>query len=87
MARFRPTARLIGLSPDPATVRALALSWGITSMSIGRYSTTDELVWFAVESAVQNGLIHAGSGGARAGRRTRSSEWSSHRRAANRPRP
>jgi pyruvate kinase len=60
MARFRPTARLIGLSPDQATVRALALSWGITSLSIGTYSTTDELVWFAVETAVQHGLIYAG---------------------------
>ena len=34
MARFRPTARLIGLSPDPSTVRALALSWGVTSLQV-----------------------------------------------------
>src|SRR5258706_7736393 len=60
MARFRPSARLIGLSPNPATVRALALSWGITSLPIGTYSTTDEVVWFAVEGAVQHGLGHAG---------------------------
>ncbi len=60
MARFRPTARLIGLSPDPATVRALALSWGISPLKIGMYSTTDELVWFAVETALQNDLIAAG---------------------------
>jgi pyruvate kinase len=60
MARFRPAARLIGLSPDPATVRALALTWGITSLAIDTYSTTDEVVWFAVEVAVQNGLVHAG---------------------------
>ena len=60
MARFRPTARLIGLSPDPATVRALALSWGISPLSIGTYSTTDELVWFAVETAVHSGLIGTG---------------------------
>jgi pyruvate kinase len=60
MARFRPAARLIGLSPNPATVRALALTWGITSLPIDTYSTTDEVVWFAVEVAVQHGLIHAG---------------------------
>ena len=60
MARFRPAARLIGLSPNPATVRALALSWGITSLAIDTYSTTDEVVWFAVETAVHHGLVHSG---------------------------
>ena len=59
MARFRPSARLIGLSPDPETVRALALSWGITSLHVETYKNTDELVWFAVEKAVQNGLVHS----------------------------
>ena len=60
MARFRPTARLIGLSPDPATVRALALSWGIQSLQVSTYETTDELVWHAVESAVHNDLVRTG---------------------------
>ena len=60
MARFRPTARLIGLSPDPSTVRALALSWGIKTLQVSTYSTTDELVWHAVESAVHHDLVHSG---------------------------
>ncbi len=60
MARFRPSARLIGLSPDPVTVRALALSWGVTSLQVETYTTTDELVWFAVESAVRKGLVRSG---------------------------
>jgi pyruvate kinase len=60
MARFRPAARLIGLSPDPATVRALSLSWGVTSLQVETYTTTDQLVWFAVESAVQHGLVSSG---------------------------
>ncbi|MCU1501319.1 MAG: pyk [Ilumatobacteraceae bacterium] len=60
MARFRPTPRLLGLSPDPATVRALALSWGVTPLQTGTYSSTDDLVWFAVETAVQGGYIHPG---------------------------
>ena len=59
MARFRPAARLIGLSPDPETVRALAMSWGITSLQVETYKNTDELVWFAVEKAVHNGLVHS----------------------------
>ncbi|MEO8266386.1 MAG: pyruvate kinase [Ilumatobacteraceae bacterium] len=60
MARFRPSARLIGLSPDLTTVRALALSWGITSLQVDTFTTTDELVWHAVESAVHNGLVQLG---------------------------
>ena len=60
MARFRPTARLIGLSPDLATVRSLALSWGVESLHVETYTTTDELVWHAVESAVRHGLVSPG---------------------------
>lgn len=60
MARFRPTPRLLGLSPDPATVRALALSWGVTPLQVGTYTSTDELVWFAVETAVRGGYVAPG---------------------------
>jgi len=60
MARFRPGPLLIGLSPDPTTVRTMALSWGVQSLEVGTYHSTDELVWFAVERAVQAGLISAG---------------------------
>jgi len=60
MARFRPTPKLIGLSPDPATVRAMALSWGVTPLQVDTYGSTDELVWFAVETAVKRRLIHPG---------------------------
>jgi pyruvate kinase len=60
MARFRPTPPLIGLSPDPRTVRTMALSWGVTSVQVDIYHSTDELVWHAVETAVQQGLISVG---------------------------
>jgi pyruvate kinase len=59
MARFRPGPVLIGLSPDPATVRAMALSWGVHAIEVGTYHSTDDLVWFAVERAVQAGLVSA----------------------------
>ena len=72
MARFRPLARLIGLSPDPATVRALALSWGVTSLQVATYTTTDELVWFAVEIGRTTRPGHVRSDGVGAGRRARS---------------
>ena len=61
MARFRPMARLVGLSPHMPTVRAMSLTWGITPLHVDTYGSTDELVWFAIESAVQHRLISAGS--------------------------
>ena len=60
MARFRPSAMLIGLSPDPATVRTMALSWGVRALEVATYHSTDDLVWFAVERAVQSGLVQPG---------------------------
>lgn len=60
MARFRPAARMIGLSPDPAVVRSLALSWGVEPLEVDLYGSTDEMVWFAVETALRAGLVASG---------------------------
>ena len=57
MARFRPHAQLIAVSHDPAVQRALMLSWGVRPMALDQFTTTDELVWHAVERAVQSGLV------------------------------
>jgi pyruvate kinase len=60
IARFRPECRLVGLSPDPRTVNALSLSWGVESLLVEEYTTTDEMVWFAVETALHHGCIEHG---------------------------
>jgi pyruvate kinase len=60
MAQFRPGARLIGLSPDPRTVTALALSWGVEPVQVDEYRSSDEMVWSAVETAINRGLIEHG---------------------------
>jgi pyruvate kinase len=60
MARFRPSARLIDLSPNARTVDALTLSWGVESLQVEEYHSSEEMVWFAVETAVQHGLIDHG---------------------------
>jgi len=60
MARFRPPARLLGLSPDRRTLDALALSWGVESVEMEESVSTDEMVWFAVEHAVTGGFIASG---------------------------
>jgi pyruvate kinase len=60
MARFRPLTALVGLSADPATLRAMSLTWGVQAVEVGTYTSTDELVWFAVERTVQEGLVSSG---------------------------
>lgn len=60
MARFRPARRLVALSPNPRTVNALALSWGVDPLQVATYESTDEMVWFAVETAVEQGRVEHG---------------------------
>ncbi len=60
MARFRPVTPLLGMSPDPVTVRSLALVWGVTPMQVDTYDSTDNLVWHTIEKAAQSQLVHAG---------------------------
>lgn len=60
MARFRPDATLLGLSPDPAVVRSMALSWGVLPVEVDTYDSTDEMVWYAVETAVRAGHVEHG---------------------------
>jgi pyruvate kinase len=60
MARFRPPVRLLGLSPVARTLDSLALSWGVEAVEMEESSTTDEMVWFAVEHAVRGGYIAVG---------------------------
>ncbi len=60
MARFRPDATLLGLSPDPAVVRSMALSWGVVPVEVDTYDSTDEMVWYAVETAVRSGRVTHG---------------------------
>ena len=60
MARFRPACRLIGLSPDPRTVNSLTLSWGVEPVHVDEYRTSDEMVWFAVQTALEHGFVAHG---------------------------
>jgi pyruvate kinase len=60
MARFRPSPRLLGLSPDRRTIDSLALSWGVEPVEMEESSSTDEMVWLAVETAVAGDYVAAG---------------------------
>ncbi len=60
MARFRPLAGMAGLSPDPAMARRMSLIWGVEPVVDDTYESTDEMVWFAVETALRQQLITHG---------------------------
>ena len=60
MARFRPDARLVGLSPHESTVRSLALSWGVEPLRVDIYGMSDEVAGLAVQTALDNNFIGPG---------------------------
>jgi pyruvate kinase len=60
ISRFRPTMPIVAATPSMATARQLSVAWGITPMVTDRHGTTDEIVWFAVESAVTQGMVRPG---------------------------
>jgi pyruvate kinase len=57
VSRFRPSVPIIAATPSLATARRLAVAWGITPLIVGRYSSTDDIVWFAVKAAAEMGLV------------------------------
>jgi pyruvate kinase len=57
IARFRPIAPVLTVSPNPRTVRQLALTWGVHAFTGVNHATTDEIVWYAVETLVAKGLL------------------------------
>lgn len=60
ISRFRPTCPILALTPVPRTARQLAMAWGIRSKVMDTHGTTDDVVWHAVEAAVNDGLVRAG---------------------------
>lgn len=60
VARFRPTVPVLAVSPVDRTVRALSLTWGVSAVRVRRWSTTDEMFWFAGEEAVAAGIAAPG---------------------------
>lgn len=59
IAKYRPNVPVVGFSPETATVRRLALAWGVIPMEIGQVSTVDELLDGAPEAMRFKGLVQA----------------------------
>ena len=60
IARFRPVAPVLAVSPNPRTVRQLALTWGVQAYSGAEQATTDDIVWYAIENLYQRDLLSRG---------------------------
>ncbi len=43
LAKYRPRAPILALTPDEALARQLFLSWGVTPLTVTRYQNTDQL--------------------------------------------
>ncbi len=57
IAKFRPSTPIIAFSPIEATVRHLALSWGVTPIKIDDLSSVDELLDFAPKYLIEQGYV------------------------------
>ena len=44
VSEFRPTARILALTPNPETVPRVALYWGVQGMKVGRCTSTDQML-------------------------------------------
>ncbi len=60
ISAFRPRARIIALTPDPAVARRLALLWGVESILIERYSSIDVLLHITEQRMLGDGLLVPG---------------------------
>jgi pyruvate kinase len=60
MARFRPPCVMVGCSHEEVVVRQLALTWGVRPVRMDEQESTDELVWFAVQTVVELGIAEPG---------------------------
>ena len=60
MARFRPQARIIGMSHNERTVQQLTLSWGTTPVPVTDKGSNDEMVRQAVEVARDRDYVRSG---------------------------
>jgi pyruvate kinase len=60
ISRFRPSMPIVAATPSERTARQLTMSWGVETLVVGEATSTDEIVWFAVQAAVRAGYAISG---------------------------
>lgn len=60
VARFRPQAPVVAVTPSAQTQRQLMLSWGIYPLLADRETTTDRMLVDAIRAAQRQGFVNLG---------------------------
>lgn len=60
MARFRPEAKILGLSTDERTVNQLTMSWGTAPIQLSLGGTREEMTAEALKIAAADGHVRSG---------------------------
>lgn len=60
IARYRPFQPIIAISPNPHTVKALCLVWGVLPFQTRAFESTDELIRLAQKKALGLGFVRKG---------------------------
>jgi len=60
IARYRPAAPIVAVSPSPVTLRRLTLVWGVCPVLSRRTNNTDEMTADAVRAGVEHGWVQPG---------------------------
>jgi pyruvate kinase len=60
VARFRPPNRILAVSPEEATVRMLAMVWGVTAVCGEQRGNIEERYDGAIEATQESGLLKKG---------------------------
>lgn len=60
VARYRPRAPIFATTPNPATLRQLALVWGVQSCLIERSTNTDDILIQSIEKATEKLALQKG---------------------------
>lgn len=60
VARHRPSMPVIAATPNPYTLRRLALVWGVQPVLVGGFEHTDEMIRVTVEAVCREGIVGRG---------------------------
>ncbi len=60
LSKWRPAARIIGMSPSTTTIRQMMLQWGVTPVWSRRAESTDELIENSLEELKRSSVIKSG---------------------------
>jgi len=60
ISRFRPTVPVLAVTPSLRTARQLSMAWGVSPILADRRTTTDDIVWFAIQAVAEQRVVRAG---------------------------